>query len=172
MTITVAQFVTHAEKFGVEEVHETAFEVWGKELRGLREQLPPPEDIAWMAPAARDRLLDDRERAFREYRAEFEDRRQEVADRLLRLRVALDAIQASRTLYRRRRSRDETAMAVRLLADEGLIGTEIGEKLGISAAHVQRVLSSPRPPVSTPSYAGGLSVRNGKPRAVVAGAVS
>jgi hypothetical protein len=172
---TLEQYIKPAEKYGVELVYETAKQEWVGGFDGWRrqrrDQLPRAVDLTWMAPADRDRLLEDRERAFREYRAEFDRQKQEVAERLFRLRVELDRI-AFRTGptvgQRRRRSGDETTRAVQMLAGEGLITSEIALKLGISAAHVQRVLKGSRPPVSTPSFAGGLPVRTGKPRERVA----
>jgi len=179
---TLEEYIAHAGRYAVECVYEAAKGEWMAGLHArlsvLQDHLPAPVDITWMAPTDRDRLLDEHEQAFSIYRTtEFDNAKQEVVDRLFRLRVELDAIEAGRKGVRftvgtrRRRSSTETAKAIFVLHDEGLITSEIAEKLGISAPHVQRVLKESRPPVLTPSFAGVSSVRNRKSDELVAGAV-
>jgi hypothetical protein len=65
---------------------------------------------------------------------------------LARLRLELDAIEADRKRgrftvgARRRRSSDETATAVLMLRDEGLVVAAIADKLGVTDRYVKRHL--------------------------------
>ncbi len=137
------RFVRHAELFGGDCVDETAREVWASELRDC---LPQPRDLTWMAPLARELLLDERERAFADYRAEC----RQAVENLRRLRIELDAIERGRkgpggkfTVGKsRRRFNGESVAAARALRLDGLTTNEIRVKLGVSFKHAQRLLAS------------------------------
>ena len=143
MSDRLEQFVRHAELFGVDCVYETAREVWANELR---DGLPQPRDITWMAPLAREQLLDERERAFADYKAEC----RRVVENLRRLRIELDAIERGRkgpggkftVGQSRRRYNGESVAAARALKLDGLTTDEIRVKLGVSFKHAQRLLAS------------------------------
>lgn len=143
MSDHLQRFVRHADLFGVDCVYETAREVWASKLRN---GLPQPRDITWMAPLAREHLLDERERAFADYKAWC----RLVVERLHRLRIELDALERGRkgpggkftVGQSRRRFNGESVAAARALRLDGLTTEEIRVKLGVSFKHAQRLLAS------------------------------
>jgi hypothetical protein len=84
---------------------------------------------------------------------------------LARLRVELDAIEAGRKRgrftvgSRRRRTPEETAEAVRMLRDEGLVIAAIADKLGISDRHVKRCLNGSERPKNSPATPHGYAAK-------------
>jgi hypothetical protein len=128
-------YVVHARKFGTELVFETAKH---DVTRWARSAKPRPVDLAWMTPDAREQVFARRE----VYRQQLEDAYQW----LLRLRVELDAIEATRKRGRytvgkkRRRSPQETATAARLLLDEGLVEIAVANRLGITKKRLRQLV--------------------------------
>jgi hypothetical protein len=168
---TLAAYIRHAERFGTECVVETftdeqtrAFAGWHRELRRM---LPPPVELTWLPPHERERVLDEREAVFADYRRRYEEEFPRVADRGHRLQAECDALDnkdatgATRVPVtvvdddgrehkravtvgrsRRRRLNGEAAAMAQALQREGLITSEIAEKLGVSFKHAQRLLGS------------------------------
>ena len=140
------EFVRHAQLFGTECVAETAAQEW-------RRRLPAPADLAWMAPAERQRVLDEGAAVCGEVLADA-----------CRLRIELDAAEAEQKNgrytvgKRRRRSEVETARYAWALAlewGENNRGIErkIADKLGISDAYARRALNLGRTMAETPEKA-------------------
>ncbi len=110
-------FVRHAELFGPECVFETATAMWWKTL-------PSPVDLTWMGSPQRERILEEREQVFAQYRAD-----------VLRLRVEVDLITNRGASWKQNGHRPKRAkdikQAVVTLAAEGLPPVEIARDLGL-----------------------------------------
>ena len=125
----LVEFVRHAELVcGVECVGKTASQEW-------RKFLPRPVDLTWIAATEREQILAEREQVFAE-----------VHHAARRLQIELDRIEANRKRgrftvgTRRRRSGPERLQQVRVLVADGLVTTEIADRLGVGFRHAQRLV--------------------------------
>jgi hypothetical protein len=145
-----ADFARHAQYFGIECVLETFEDVltraFADEHRKLRATLPGPVDLTWLSESERERILDEREQVFAEYRRRYDELLRHVRDCHLQLRVELDEIERNRkggrfTIGRnRRRVNGEAVEMARTLRRAGLVTGQIADKLGVSFKHAQRLL--------------------------------
>ena len=149
----VARYARHARLFGTELVYETfaaeELRCLAEEHHRLREMLPRPVELTWLPPCEVSRILDERETIFAEYRRRYDAMHLEMTERLLRLRAELDELDREHTVgkitvvdredgskttsgtSRRRRMNGEAVEMAQALRREGLVTSEIAEKLGV-----------------------------------------